>query len=185
MNVPVHAAGIYDGPDQECCADYLVSSYVPSPETLQVVEQERGRWSSAHPKPGRLCLITAEKPHRLGLPPLPCVQEESRNIIAIARNVTNLSTVPYFSSWSSLPFLHIACHGIHHPSKPLESAFCLEGGDLTVEELMKSQGNFFFAFLSACETAKLDGAHPDQMINLATAMLSIGFKSVVGTMWCV
>jgi CHAT domain-containing protein len=40
-----------------------------------------------------------------------------------------------------------------------------------------------FAFLSACETAKGDTEQPDQAIHLAAAMLFVGFKSIVATMW--
>jgi CHAT domain-containing protein len=43
--------------------------------------------------------------------------------------------------------------------------------------------NAFLAILSACETAKGDASQPDQSVHLAAAMLYIGFKSVVGTMW--
>jgi CHAT domain-containing protein len=43
----------------------------------------------------------------------------------------------------------------------------------------------FLAFLSACETARGSEDQPDQAMHLAAAMLFVGFKSVVATMWSV
>jgi CHAT domain-containing protein len=55
---------------------------------------------------------------------------------------------------------------------------------LTVQDLMQLKlPHAFFAFLSACETAKGDRKHPDQAIHLAACMLALGFRSVIGTMW--
>jgi CHAT domain-containing protein len=83
------------------------------------------------------------------------------------------------SNWA-----HIACHGIQHPTRPLESSFCLADARLSVSDLMNlNLKDAVFAFLSACETAKGDTEQPDQVIHLAAAMLFVGFKSVVATMW--
>jgi len=82
--------------------------------------------------------------------------------------------------------LHLACHGYQDPANPLESGFVMQDAMLTVAKLMElNLDKAFFAFLSACETAKGDKAHSDQAIHLAAAMLFAGFKSVVGTMWYV
>jgi CHAT domain-containing protein len=55
---------------------------------------------------------------------------------------------------------------------------------LTVSKLMAlNLPNAFLAMLSACETAKGDAAQPDQVVHLAAAMLYVGFRSVVGTLW--
>lgn len=37
--------------------------------------------------------------------------------------------------------------------------------------------------LSACETATGDSEQPDQAVHLAAAMLFVGFRSVIATMW--
>jgi CHAT domain-containing protein len=79
---------------------------------------------------------------------------------------------------------HIACHGIQDAESALSSGFCLVDGRLTVHHLMELDlKNAFFAFLSACETAKGDKDQPDQIVHLAAAMLFIGFRSIVATMW--
>jgi CHAT domain-containing protein len=90
------------------------------------------------------------------------------------------------ASLQSSQWAHIACHGIQHPRAPLQSAFCLADGNLTVSDLMELKlDHAFFAFLSACETAREDEVQAGQVIHLAAAMLFVGFRSVVATMWCV
>lgn len=80
--------------------------------------------------------------------------------------------------------LHLACHGEQDPRNALESGFCLHDGRLSVAALMKLDlPRAFFAFLSACETAKGDAKQPDQAVHLAATMLFVGFRSVVATMW--
>lgn len=82
--------------------------------------------------------------------------------------------------------LHLACHGYHNPANPLDSGFVMRDKLLTVTELMNlNLPNAFFAFLSACETAKSALDQPDQAVHLAATMLFTGFKSVIGTMWLV
>jgi CHAT domain-containing protein len=89
-------------------------------------------------------------------------------------------------SLESAQLVHVASHGIQNTSQPLQSGLCLNNGILTVERLMKLDlKHAFFAFLSACETAKGDEKQPDQTIHLAATLLFTGFSSVVGTMWYV
>ena len=86
---------------------------------------------------------------------------------------------------SDTSILHLACHGQQDPSNPLASSFRLRDGRLSVADLMRlNLSRAFFAFLSACESAKGDHTHPDQVVHLAAAMLFVGFRSVIGTMWC-
>jgi CHAT domain-containing protein len=88
------------------------------------------------------------------------------------------------SSIPSAHFVHFACHGTQHPTAALESGFYLSDGTLTVSKLMSLDlKHAWFAYLSACETAKGDAKQPDQGVHLAAAMLFAGFKSVVATMW--
>lgn len=62
----------------------------------------------------------------------------------------------------------------------------MEDGMLTLSKLMSlNLPKAFLAILSACDTAKGDTSHPDQALHLAAAMLFVGFRSVVGTMWYV
>jgi CHAT domain-containing protein len=84
----------------------------------------------------------------------------------------------------SAHFVHLACHGTQDLDNALESGFHLSNGKLTVSKLMNlNLDKAWFAYLSACETAKGDEEQPDQVVHLAAAMLHAGFKSVVATMW--
>jgi CHAT domain-containing protein len=80
--------------------------------------------------------------------------------------------------------VHLACHGLQDAADPLESGFCLSGGRLTIRALMSFElPEALFAFCSACETAKGDSQQPDQTVHLAAAMLFVGFRSLVATLW--
>jgi CHAT domain-containing protein len=84
----------------------------------------------------------------------------------------------------SAQLVHLACHGTQDLDDALESGFHLRDGKLTVSKLMNlNLDKAWFAYLSACETAKGDDEQPDQVVHLAAAMLHAGFKSVVATMW--
>jgi CHAT domain-containing protein len=53
--------------------------------------------------------------------------------------------------------LHLACHGVQNFNDPLKSGFLMSDNTLTIERLMEVPlPHAFFAFLSACETAKGD-----------------------------
>ena len=80
--------------------------------------------------------------------------------------------------------LHLASHGYQNPQNPLDSGFLMSDDILTVSTLMPMPlPRAFLAFLSACETAKIDEAQPDQAVHLSSTLLYAGFKSVIGTLW--
>lgn len=82
--------------------------------------------------------------------------------------------------------LHLASHGTQDHNSPLDSGFIMRDNMLTIAKLMPVPlPNAFLAFLSACETARGDEQQADQVVHLAAAMLFVGFKSVIGTMWYV
>jgi CHAT domain-containing protein len=191
--LPLHAAGIYDPDQVDCCSDYVVSSYTP---TLSALLRAQRFAPIITTKKSRLTVIAAPKAHDSGLPALLSVEEEMTQVISIAElelarfaimkgHIQRVATaVDAANSLKSSTFAHIACHGTQNNMDPLSSRFCLEDGDLTVSRIMELDlKDAFFAFLSACETAKGDAKQPDQTIHLAAAMLFVGFRSVVATMW--
>jgi CHAT domain-containing protein len=104
-----------------------------------------------------------------------------RSIETIAKDATVERVTEKFRSAS---FVHLACHGIQDETNALESGFHLNDGRLTISKLMELElDRPWFAYLSACETAKGDSNRPDQVMHLAAAMLFAGFKNVVATMW--
>jgi CHAT domain-containing protein len=81
--------------------------------------------------------------------------------------------------------LHLACHAIQD-AEPLNSAIMLHDGQLTIEDIMRlSLPQATLAYLSACQTAKGDQNAPDQAVHIAASMLFCGFRSIIGTLWCV
>jgi CHAT domain-containing protein len=69
-------------------------------------------------------------------------------------------------------------------SKPLDSYFHLEGGQLRVQDIIVAHLQYAeFAFLSACHSVAGGASIPDESIHLTSALQFSGFRSVIGTMW--
>jgi CHAT domain-containing protein len=192
--LPIHAAGIYSrSSPQECCSDYIVSSYTPTLSALI-----RARTSLAPIARESLVLLAASASKTIAFPNMPFldnVDAETKAVIGLARATTHVKVLEYghqsaatvhevTEGLTRANLVHLACHGIQDQKDPLQSGFCLVDGMLTVSKLMDVQlDHAFLAFLSACETAKGDKEQPDQVIHLAAAMLFCGFRNVIATMW--
>lgn len=177
--------------DQEGSSDYFVSSYTPTLTALLRAQQGSRMFPSAHVK---VLTIAAVNAHSSIGPRLRYVPQEVQALLEIAekagascRSEEGLSAPAHVLNMiNSTNMVHFACHGNQHHSEPHESHFCLTTGNLSVSELMKADmKDAFFAFLSACETAKGDSVHADEVVHLAATMLFAGFRSVVATMWFV
>jgi CHAT domain-containing protein len=140
-------------------------------------------------------MLLAEKKAHEPLAVIPGVEHEIREIAAIA-NLSNVNIVSHLASSTTVAaaldcakavnIMHLACHGIQDPKDATKSGFCLGDGRLSISELMPLDiKHGFLAFLSACETATGSKDQPDQAMHLAAAMLFVGFKSVIATMWLV
>jgi CHAT domain-containing protein len=195
--VPIHAAGDYV-PGGLNCSDFVVSSYTPSLTALLKAQQD----STAIIKRAELKTLLIAEPHAPGFKPLPFAVEELRalsrlipaeSILQVAGvtsvdqgdGVHQVATVnQVLGALPHAAVVHLACHGYQDLENPLKSGFCLRDGKLTIAQIMQQHSpSAFFAFLSACETAKGDINQPDQTVHLAAAMLFTGFRSIVGTMW--
>jgi CHAT domain-containing protein len=191
MFLSLHAAGIYDVGKEDCCSDYIISSYTPTLTALLRAQKSNPRFRKADVK---LSLVAAMRTQDVRLPNLWNVKDEIRCVQATAEKASisiddsyvdaGVITADIANTFESANLAHIACHGIQNPEDALSSGFHLVDGTLTVSHLMDLDlKNAFFAFLSACETAKGDDKQPDQTVHLAAAMLFVGFRSVVATMW--
>jgi CHAT domain-containing protein len=191
--LPLHAAGIYSATKTECCADYIVSSYTP---TLTALLRAQKSGLSFHKHETKLGLVAATETWDVGFPILQHVKDEISLVQAAAEGASisvndsnicagNATTVARVSEvLKNTNVVHIACHGTQNTRNALSSGYCLSNGNLSVSRLMDLDlKSTFFAFLSACETAKGDEKQPDQTVHLAAAMLFVGFRSVVATMW--
>jgi tetratricopeptide (TPR) repeat protein len=192
--LPIHAAGVYAGPEDSrvCCSDYVVSSYTPTLSALLNAQNK-----APHTAPAQLNIhAVAEDGNGPGSkasqlffvePELACVRDTAKasghdcSVDLIAKH----ATVDHVAERIQMAhFVHLACHGTQDEKSALESGFYLSNGPLKVSKLMHlNLDKAWFAYLSACETAKSDTNQPDQVVHLTAAMLHAGFKSVVATMW--
>jgi CHAT domain-containing protein/tetratricopeptide (TPR) repeat protein len=86
-------------------------------------------------------------------------------------------------------YVHLACHGLYDPVRPLDSCLRLAGQErLTLGELLDKQV-FRHARLivaSACQTAITDFADlPDESLGLLSGCLHAGAPAAIGTLWSV
>jgi CHAT domain-containing protein len=138
-------------------------------------------------------MLLAEHQAQEGLPLIPGVKSELCDIASVAA-VNNVKVIGQIMGSTTITetsetiraanIIHLACHGVQDSEDATKSGFCLNDGRLTISDLMGlNVKHGFLAFLSACETAKGSEDQPDQAMHLAAAMLFVGFKSVIATMW--
>jgi CHAT domain-containing protein len=185
--LPLHAAGIYTGNGAECLSDYAVSSYVP---TLSALAEARSRPTGGVRSSSKILLL-APIENSSDLPQLPHALVEVSSIEAlVASEAVIQNDAPDQTVDSVLRLIpqadivHFACHGRQINAEPLQSGFELSDGRLTLSHLMSlhiPRGRL--AYLSACESAAVDANQPDEAVNIATAMLYVGFKSIIATLW--
>jgi CHAT domain-containing protein len=138
-------------------------------------------------------MIVAE-PNLEGNIPLPNVIMETEMIkekmarkVALSDNLgvtSPLSLANILEEMEDASVIHLACHGQQVSEEPLASGFILQGGHLTVSHIIQLKlQKTHFAFLACCESASGDREQPDEAIHLGAAMLFMGVKSIVGTLW--
>jgi CHAT domain-containing protein len=191
--LPIHAAGIYDGPEHSrvCCSDYVVSSYTPTLSALLNAQKRTPQTA-----PSRLDILAVGEDARASSTTqrLWFVERELTTVEDLAKaskHDCSVVTIAHHATVDRITdriqnahFVHLACHGTQDQTNALDSGFHLSDGKLTVSKLMTLQlDKAWFAYLSACETAKSDAKQPEQAVHIAAAMLHAGFKSVVATMW--
>lgn len=191
--MPIHVASSR----AEGCWNYFVPSYTP---TLGALLESRRRYRPVSRQDARLLLVAVPRPFKMNpLPGAIMELEAIKSSIPSIKATIFPSTSSLAKAWSGsatchdvlsnvagVNILHLACHGYADTTDVLESGFVMADRMLTVKALMGLNiPHAFFAFLSACETAKASNDQPDQAVHLAATMLFAGFKSIIGTMWYV
>ncbi|KAJ7907396.1 CHAT domain-containing protein [Mycena leptocephala] len=194
--LPIHAAGIYRGTSPECLSDYAISSYTHDLSTLI-----RARRSPAVADVESAKVLVLAQPDTPGMPSLPSVTREIEviqslvpaSMLTILTQTKLIAQSPQRSppdpqdklaQHAGATVMHFACHATQNPESPLRSHFNVLDAELTLQSLLdRRYPNAYFAFLSACESAMGDAAFSDDAMHLAGAMLFLGFRSVIGTMW--
>ncbi|MGM1061365.1 CHAT domain-containing protein [Saccharothrix sp. Mg75] len=79
--------------------------------------------------------------------------------------------------------VHLACHGMISPAKPLESALLLGGtlpvGTMLAEDLQPGS----LIVLSACDLAGIGTQSPGEQLGFPAVLLACGARSVVAALW--
>lgn len=192
--LPLHAAGATSKTTHNSLSEHAVSSYTPTLSAL--INARRGLDEVLASATIRVVLAGVPK---TDLPDWPKISGVKKELKKLRKIVPESSILPLAGSKKGGPLvqaildilprasmLHLASHGHQDPDNPMQSGFAMKDDMLTIAALMRLKlSRAFFAFLSACETAKGDASQPDQTVHLAAAMLFVGFRSVIGTMWCV
>jgi CHAT domain-containing protein len=187
--LPIHAASITEDGTIESASDYFVSSYIP---TLSALSKSRTQWravacdkltgilAACKDVPGQPSLHNVEREIEVTKA---CFKQASAAVLNSSSPNTTVHVLRQALEGQSPHILHLACHG-EQAENPLDSAFLLRDGRLSIQDLMTIRlPDAALAFLSACQTARGSEHQPDQAVHLAASMLFCGFRSVVGTMW--
>ncbi|KAF8921087.1 CHAT domain-containing protein [Mucidula mucida] len=192
--LPLHAAGLYQpddgGVSSTSVMDYVVSSYLPPFN----VTSTRILRKSLQPEQPQILAVYQSAFHSHS--PLPNVEPEVRKIAEIASQrgipitVLGKKDATINSISSALPkanIVHFALHGQQHVDAPMNSSLLLDNGtQLKLSHLMElNLPNADLVFLSACETATGDKKVSEEVIHIAAAMMFVGFRSAIGTMWSI
>ena len=188
-HLPIHAAGMYQGNVSVGVDDFVVSSYAPS---LTVMLDALGRstrsMDTRHNLQQLLAVAQPQTPHQAQLPGT--IDE----VIVIQKYIPGISRLEgpdatretVLHKMNIFPWVHLACHGVQDARDPIQSAFLLEDGPLSLADLLKASFEHTqLAFLSACQSAAGDAGIPEEAFHLASGMLAAGYSSVVGTMWSI
>lgn len=166
--------------------DIAISSYTP---TLEALLKPRTRVASSGSEYPHVLIVS--QPTTPGFSPISATTEEAGIVMSLvesstALHDTNGTVHAVIEGMASHPWAHLACHGIQRSDDPTKSSFALYDGALTLEQLMSQAiPNADLAVLSACQTATGDEKLSEEAVHLAAGMLSIGYKSVIGTMWSI
>lgn len=138
-----------------------------------------------------------------GHPPLPGVHEELAAIdtlwhaqdqattrIELSRDGVSATAGAPLSSWGQFTLIHLACHGIFDPARPLDAALYLGRQTLRVTELFAVRLSAGLVCLSACDLgahggrigADADGAG-DEWLGMVLPLLSAGAQGVLASLW--
>ncbi|KAF6743708.1 CHAT domain-containing protein [Ephemerocybe angulata] len=188
--LPLHAAGVYRGPNPDSVLHYVVSSYTP---TITAIT---GRVKNGRPIDTKASgLFLTSQPNAPDATPIPGTMREVQSIFETAKRGGvriekleggDLSVSGCLERMQEFSSIHLACHGSQNATEPLKSRFLLHKGSLELATILQSKlPNADLAFLSACETSTGEAKLSDEAVHLAAGMLAAGYRRVVGTMWSI
>jgi CHAT domain-containing protein len=185
-SLPVHAA-LLPGEDQYAL-DRLLITYAPSARSLNSSIALGARIAADR-------LLAVVDPQTDGAAPLRAASFEA-SVVAQHFDAQHTTCLPgaqatreaVIDALCEVSVLHAACHAVSDPADPMNSALILAGGvrlsvrDLTEQRVLSAHDGLRLAVLSACETAVVGAAVPDEVIGLPTGLLEAGAAGVIATM---
>ncbi|KAI0077370.1 hypothetical protein K474DRAFT_1096955 [Panus rudis PR-1116 ss-1] len=174
--------------------DHIISSYAP---TLSCLLRDVSGDSN------KVSVLAVGVPSTPFATPLPAVKDELEHIRTILSESPASVPVPFtilnhdeasiknvLSSLSYNSWVHLACHGSVSTNMikgPIDISLILRDGPLRLQELLsiKYLSHARLVILSACETARGVDDMPDETLHISMAMLFLGFRSVIATLWAI
>ena len=183
LSLPLHAMGPVPSEDGRLryFLDLYICSYTP---TLRALTQSR---KSHSPKPdSQDSMLLVAQPHTLpgAFGEMRVVQDLALSTTTLLSSMADPATV--IEQLQNHTLVHFVCHGILSSGEPLDAAFELHGGNLTLRDIVNLRHlPAEFAFLSVCHTAEPteEGDPSTEGLNIAAAMQYRGCGSVVGGLW--
>ena len=192
VSLPIHAAGVYGQGKKpgSCISDFVVSSYTPTVGTLlEKFEQKPNSETSSK-------VLILSQPNTPCLTTIPGARSEthairdrlrSKGIKALLLEDDHATVSRVAEEMPKHNWVHFAGHAVQDQGNPLRSGIILHDGRLDFAGLFTTEKMPYaaHAFLSACQTSTGDQRMPEEGLHLASAMLVVGYRSVVATMWSI
>ncbi|KZO96573.1 hypothetical protein CALVIDRAFT_514364 [Calocera viscosa TUFC12733] len=183
--LPIHCAGKYNVDGSGIC-DLFVSSYTSTLCALLSGQMKAATKASDLP----FKMLAIAQPSVSGLAFLKHAEDEMRELASSNLSSTTFvtgddaTTARFSQEVVQHQWLHCCCHGRWNAVNPLEIAFRMSDGNLSLSSLVQMRlPNAEFALLSACHTARYTAVLPDESTHLAAGMQVAGFQAVIGTQW--
>ena len=191
--LPFHAAGSHTQDATENTLSHICSSYIP---TMKMLQHSRNMHKQ-HRHIDKILVVTMPT-----TPSCPGTDYRPLNVddevAAIVNNFGTHTVIEILQNpephqvlerLSESSIVHFACHAHANSKNPSRSALLLgktAPAELTAEHIRSlDRSSAQMAYLSACSTAEVGGAHGpiDEVIHLASTFQLAGFREVIGTMW--
>ncbi len=175
--LPLHAAWTEDSTrptGRRYAADIFCLRFAPSTRSLRPHE------GLSH-APGAIRLLSGP-----GMTDPPLELEAVRAVAHVTGGGVPLAQVAdVITALQASGVVHLNCHGIGRLDRPLDSAVLLADAGLTLERVLRERLKADLVVLSACETATLGTALPDEVVGLPSGFLQAGVGACIGSLWAV